>query len=280
MNTNQLVTTIEANWKKLAIFIALFTFLGLLLSLSINDSYKSTSVLLPSKNLVKESARTNNFIGSALGVTVGQSTLESETLKSSDFFRFLLSQGLDPTELFIEHKTYDQELVYSVDFINTGLVDEKKIKTDKFLVVAHNVYLGNLNITPFKNEDFVTISFSHSSPEIAYKWLNSSILELNRYLAQKTNLKASRSIEFLNQQLSSASSVEVRISLSDLLKQEIKKSMLSTNEEEFAYEFVQSPEVPSYVDFPNRILIIVLFFLISIFLSTIYLVFKTGNEEK
>jgi len=280
MNTNQLVTTIEANWKKLAAFIALFTFLGLLLSLSINDSYKSTSVLLPSKNLVKESTRTNNFIGSALGVTVGQSTLESETLKSSDFFKFLLSQGLDPTELFIEHTTYDQEFVYSVDFIDKGFVNEEKMKTDKFLVVAHKVYLENLNITPFKNEDFVTISFTHSSPEIAYKWLNSSILELNKYLARKTNLKASRSIEFLNQQLSSAISVEIRTSLSDLLKQEIRKSMLSTNEEEFAYEFVQSPEIPSYVDFPNRTLIIILFFLVSIFLSTIYLVFKSANEAK
>ena len=110
--------------------------------------------------------------------------------------KFLLSQGLDPTELFIEHTTYDQEFVYSVDFIDKGFVNEEKMKTDKFLVVAHKVYLENLNITPFKNEDFVTISFTHSSPEIAYKWLNSSILELNKYLARKTNLKASRSIEF------------------------------------------------------------------------------------
>lgn len=273
---NRLISSIKDN---LLTFLSISIFaigVSFFIAFTASPVYKSTAKLMPSNNLESEynSMSSNNVFQMAMGVGASETkTLETETLTSRDFFNYLI-ESKDMSELFIvEIDSTTGNFKY--DPLYGSLTTNNGTHSQKLLYIAYLKYLEFFTVTPDKTSNIVRLSFKHVSPDLAFSWLTDVISELNYYLALKTKNKATISTKFLNELLSKTTSMEVRQAIASLLESQIKKSMLSENNNEYAYTVIDSPAISTEIDGPNRSLIIFLGILLGFIFSLIYAIFRS-----
>jgi len=97
----------------------------------------------------------------------------------------------------------------------------------------------------------VSLFVEWSDPSLAAEWANELTTQLNRTMREREMRDASRSLEYLRQELSKSDVVEMRDALYKLIEEQEKRRMLASVYEQFAFR-VLDPAVAPQADEPVR----------------------------
>jgi hypothetical protein len=124
---------------------------------------------------------------------------------------------------------------------------------------SYDFFVANvLNISTANATRFVTLSVDHVSPYIARDWVELMILEINEQFRVREHELALSSIDYLNNQISITSVVEVRQALSELLQNQIQTSMLTNANPDYVFSVIDPPIPPELKYSPRRSIIVIL----------------------
>lgn len=273
--------------EKLLITISssLFLILSIIFSLSITNTYTSTSLLAPANNDDSLSSQLSNFssIGAFAGLTLpsnkASKSIEAiERIQSYNFFskNFLPKIKLENIMAVSRWNSKENKLVYDdslFDSNNNKWV--RNVKYPKSIIPssqeAYKVYLEAVAIIEDKKTSFVKISVDHKSPYISKKWLEIIIYEVNESMRNFDYVAAKENISYLNEISETTNIKTIKEVISKLLENEMQILMLTSSTDDYVFKSIDSPIAPEEKSKPNRFLIIfvgaILGFIISIFFA-------------
>ena len=267
---------------------SLFAIFSIIYSLYLPNIYQSQALLAPvqerqsSMSSFGQAANLASLAGISLGSSsAGDKSVEAiERIKSFDFFSkfFLPSIKLEDLMAVDSWNNSNNQLLYEEDSFDsdknvwlTGIPSEQQ---------AYGKYREKMSISQDKKTSFVTISIKHKSPNIAKRWTENIIEEINRSMREEEKNKVTNSIEFLNNQISSVNYNEIKQSISSLLEEQMKSLMLIEADENYIFKVISSPISPEKKSEPRRSIIVMLSTFFGFILSIIYvLIFKSKSKK-
>ena len=116
---------------------------------------------------------------------------------------------------------------------------------------------NHLVISKDRETGFITLSIKHQSPEIAKKWSELLIFNINSHFREKDKIEAEAAINYLNAQLLETNFAEVKEVLAALLQQEIQKLTLIEVNESYVFEYIDRPVIMEEKSEPSRAFIVI-----------------------
>ena len=104
-------------------------------------------------------------------------------------------------------------------------------------------FMSNLSIYKDPVSGFITIQIKHQSPFIAKKWVELVLDQINLFYREKDREQSIATVNFLNEQLSKTSIVEVKQAIAVLLQEEAKKPALIEASKYYVYDYIDAPAV-------------------------------------
>ena len=275
------------------VFILLITFVfaifSVLFALSLKDEYTATMVV---EEVVSQEA--SSVVPSGLGtfaafagisVPGGSSkdkkTFAVEILKTRDFFEKLTNEDDEFLNLLIAVDNYD--LISNTITYDESIYDPiaKKVRTSyletKTFDEIHSIFLNSISVAELETGS-VELSVTHYSPHIAKSWLDDIFLKLNQDVKQIEYLQAKKSLDFLNNELSTTTEVELKKVIAALIEKQIQTIMMSEITENFVFSVIDSSRLPDEKSYPHRsmicITITIFGFLFACFLVILRSFFK------
>ena len=126
------------------------------------------------------------------------------------------------------------------------------------LLEAHEEFLGILTVSEDKKTGYVTVSVEHQSPEIAARWVNWLVEDINAAVRAQDVEEANRSIEYLKQQVANTSLAELQAMFFELIQTQTQTVMLAQVRPEYVFKTIDPAVVPEKKSRPQRALICVL----------------------
>lgn len=140
------------------------------------------------------------------------------------------------------------------------------------LAQAFQLFDGRVrDITHDKLSGLITLSVEWTDPELAARWANGLIEQLNAEMRARAIASAADSVGYLEKELSSTSVVETRQSIGRLLEAQINRKMLATVTQEYAFRIVDRalpPEVDDEVR-PNKPLLLAVGIVVGLLLGIV-----------
>jgi capsular polysaccharide biosynthesis protein len=305
-NTNNIIYDDEINlselfsifWKDKVLIltlIAVFACSSILYSLSLPNVYKSQALLSPSEDEsnIKMASKFGGLAGLA-GISVpneagNKSTEAIARINSFEFFEnfFLpniLTQdlvavvGWEPNSNILK---YDDSVFDSEK--KEWIFDNNNLSSMPSNQEAYLEYKDILSVSQEQKTGFVTISVKHPSPYIAKEWTDLIINEINRSMRDIERRRASKSIDFLNNQFLRLNYDEIKESIANLLEEEMKSLMLTEADDDFVFKTINSAIVPERKFEPRRSVIVIvstmLGFMIGAVLSLIMHFMRNNSKN-
>ena len=284
INLNEVVKVLWKEKYKIFIFSFVFCIFGLLISFSTSDIYKSEAILASS-----DQSNLNNLldrysgIASLTGLNISGSgeidkvEMGIEIMSSLDFFE-KFSASKDILFLVAAVKGWDSKNdTFQIDQEVYDFKTKKWNSSGKFsingkpsLQDVHSKFIDNLDIEKDLDSGFLKISYKHFSPKAAKDILEELILQINELIRQKDISEAENSIKFLQEEMIKNKFIGVQSAMSNLIQSQMETIMVANASSEYLFKILSSPFVPERKDSPNRLLIVIITFLIGFFLSLIY----------
>lgn len=271
------------SYKKVTL-ISTFISAVIVIFIAINmpNIYQSKALLAPTnyEDDAMSTARKYSSIANIAGINIpsapsGNQTEAIETLSSFKFFeKNILPKIYLPNLMAI--KSWDPEL-------NLLKYDPKKYDLESKTWVRrvkppYKIKPSNqeaykhfrkkvFSISVDKETGYVDLYIQHHSPYISKKWLDLIVSEINSILREDQKNQSMRSLEFLNEQMSSTNITEIKQGLSSLVQNEIEKLMLIESSEDYIFKVIDPPISPEIKHEPQRGLICILGTLIGFFIG-------------
>ena len=269
--------------SKIFIAICVFCFAvgSVYYSLSIPNKFTSISLLKTNDGAVTsgQSSSGLDVLGSLAGVSLSgpastKSSLAIATLRSRDFLKHLLKVS-DSLPYLTVVEQYNKE-TKKIEFNNEVYDEENKIWIDSLkkpsFERAYKAYRKILDIRITK-QGFVELSVTHHSPQFAKDFLVLVINELNSLSRTRDLAESKASLEYLNRQLLETKQTDIRFSINELIKSELRRQMFANVQLEYLLKPLDSAFIPELKSSPNRPQICIngtlLGFLIGILISLI-----------
>lgn len=281
---NSDLTSLFALIKKnvLIFFMILLSvvFGGLVLAYSLPKTYLSESELMISEN--QSIGGAGNFsqingLASLTGINLPTGSTDKtafviSTLKSREFIRHLMSFD-EVTLNVVAAKSFDvngNRIIY-----NNSLYDENNKqwvdKAPSYLDV-HRAIQSMLNVSRDRMSNFIHISFEHISPVFAKEFLDLVIFELNEAMRSKDLLEAEKSLDYLRIKKSEVVSSDIKETINDLIKSQLKIQVLSNVKEDYLLTIIDEPYIPDKRHKPQRKLIVFISFILGLIFATIIVI--------
>lgn len=257
------------NQKLLIIFItALAAVTSVLYSLSIPNVYRSQALIIPIETKKSMSSslgglsslagmagislpgNSSNRKDEALAVLNTHQFLEKFIIKHDLLVPLMASNGWDKDNnaLLINPKVYDQ--------INNKWVSKNpNIKAKPSMQKAVKKFREIAAAKLDKKTGYVTVYVDSYSPQIAKEWVDLLIIDINTYMRMEEVSKSTKSLEYLNNQVSKTNITEIKNVLSELIKAETQTIMLSKSSPEYMFKTIDSAIVPEFKLSPKRSII-------------------------
>lgn len=271
-------------WNKKFFIVSLtsiFAIISVIYSLSLPNVYTSTSLLAPSNQEDTFTSRLGGMSGlaSLAGVNLSQSnaTTSEEAIGRVKSFNFFSNYILPNIKL--ENLLAVKEWVPESNTIiyDQGVFDSK---TNKWLDNDFNInntqpsnqqayrrYTDIFSINVDEENGFVSFSIEHQSPEIAKKWLDLIIYNINESMREIDKRDAQNAINFLNESTNTTSIQSIREVISAILESKMQTLMLASTNKAYVFKVLDSPIVPELKSGPFRSIICVIGTLIGGFIS-------------
>ena len=275
----------------IAYVTALLVIIGIIYSLLLPNIYQSKALLAP----VDESS---SLIGGALsqysglaglaginlptGETGSNSKKAFESLSSLNFFEnHVMPRIFLPDLMAIESWDHEKNIIIYDDSIfqkdsNTWVRNFSY--PQKLIPSAQESFETfedeNLSLREDFKTGYVTLSIKHQSPIIAKQWVEIIVEEVNSFYRQKDKETSEKAVIYLNKQIENTKLSEIRQVTASLLEKEIQKLTLVEANEDYVFEYVYPPSVMEEKSEPNRILIVILSFILGVFLGMIIVLYR------
>ena len=251
----------------LTIFFALLSFVY---SLFLPNIYQSKSILVPAFSQNSILASSSNF--SAVADMAGfkfpaennNKTKEAiERIKSYHFFEnyFLPNIRFENLVAIVGWESSTNEFIYDKNIydINTkkwnmSINEGGKPSNQE----AFEIYNEKVKIFENKSTSFVSITVEHYSPDIAKKWVNVIIENINENMRSQDQELAQNSINFLSKTIDSLNIKSLIDASSRIVEEQMKILMISSSNPEYIFKVLDPPISPEKISSPNRLLICII----------------------
>lgn len=280
LDLTQIRNFLQLNKKFILYFVSIGTFLFAIYAFSLPDQFKSSAVLkVNSDSSSSQNIQQYQGIASLIGIDVSsnsgvsKSNLAIEILSSKSFIKHLLS--LDD---------FSNQIINAVGFdtkTNKILYKNSNSTENDFLKV-HEVYFNEMLEISLDKKNFIKVSITHVSPIFSKTFLELMIKELNNLVKNQDMNEASSSLNYLKQLLPNTKDKELKNSIADLMKNNLKIMTLTNIKDDYILEYVDEPFLPREKDSPFRILIIIIGFFVSFFsaLTLLFIFSSLKNKRK
>ena len=275
----------QSKWIIIIMTVA-FAILSVTISLSLPNMYRSQAVLSP----VEESAGGLNLGGqlgglaSLAGVDLGPQSsnklgIALEVLNSTNFkMRFIEKHSLTEEvvaatgwSLETNELIFDDE-IYSAETDKWVRQVEPPKKTKPSLLEAAGSLSEYLTVSNNAETGMVTVAVEYYSPYVAKKWVDWLVHDVNEYMREREQIEATKSINYLNEQLSKTNIADVRTVLFELIEEQQKTLMFTEVRDEYIFETVDSAVTQEEKSKPSRALICIIGTLLGGVLAAFYVI--------
>lgn len=266
----------------------IFSVIFIVYSLTIQNVYKAEAIYEirskdESSNSLSSLASRYGGIASLVGINFSQggddSFLVIEKLKSKSFAKHLSKiEGIKQNFFAVEkydpiNKTIEYDLdIYDPSKAEWTLIRDGKVHEPTALEFF-DALNARLNVDVNTETGFLEISFFHRSPEFASDFIKTAIKEINRISKNQDKAKANFALEYLNDRLVKTPSKDVRESINELIKTQLRILMISDVNDNYLLEPIDPPYIPEEKYSPSRKLYAILGFLLGAFLGIFYTLF-------
>lgn len=267
------------------VVVTVFALSSVIYSLLLPNKFTSEISL---KVMLNQDSQQSNRIGgisSLIGMNLNNANSESEILKSmilsNSFARNLIKyEGI--SEKIIAAKRYDiktGEIIFDkneYDQVTSEWIRDVSYpfkKVPSYLEV-YEAYSDDLKVTIDESSGLMEISYTHISPNFSKYFVDLIVQEVNRVMKTRDNMESSKSLDYLNKELSSATKLEVRKAIGSLVETQLKKDMLLNISDEYALSTVNASFIPELKSSPNRAFICILGTFIGFFISIILVMIR------
>ncbi|MDC1470219.1 Wzz/FepE/Etk N-terminal domain-containing protein [Gammaproteobacteria bacterium] len=257
--------------KNIIFFItSISAILSVIYALSLPNVYSSNALLAPTSSQESLSSKLGQFSGLAniagFSIPSQKASKSEEAIKrinSFDFFQnyFLANIKLENLVALKEWSAKEDKLIYNESLIDAKngkwLLDKKNRSQKPSDQEAFKTYKMILSINEV-GAGFYSISIEHRSPNIAKKWLDIIILNINESMRDIDKEASLNSINFLNKLQTSNNMKSSKEMIANLLENQIQTLMLASSDKAYVFKIIDSPLSPEKKSGPSRALICIL----------------------
>ena len=274
---------------KLAIikFSAGVTFLAFIYALSIPNSYKSYTLLVPQEQSKPSLGGGLAALAGMAGVSLGGGSADASTsletiLKDYNFNKVVIEKhGLVER---ISSSVQEKNLIFAFGFggiyqlLNGGDDTDSEALTsmDEKIYSAFKSLQGMLSISSDKKSGLITLAANANDRFLAKELVEIYLKELTAHLKQMEIKEVLKKIKFYKQELVTTSDIQLKTQISSLLSSLVQKRVLSSSNEFYVVSQMIAPRVAHVKEKtkPKRSLIIVLAIIISLIIGVLGVFFK------
>lgn len=284
LNLEGIYLFFKESLNRIIISAVVFSIIGIVYSLSLEDKYTSVAKVLPgsldeSRALGGLSAISGltgvNLSGNGIKVLIAKETINSKKFLNSFLEREMNSQHIIATKKWDKEK---REIVF--DFEIYDPVEEKWIyrnKVDSELGPTRGelreAFLSSFSAEEDEDTQVFELTFTHLSPYLAKQILENYISALNESVKEDDLRDSQERYDYLKTKFSETNIVAIQQNISTLMSEELK--ILSTlRNKDYAFKVIDPPDLPEKKSGPFRSLICITFGLFGIFFGVILSLFK------
>ncbi|MDA8815000.1 Wzz/FepE/Etk N-terminal domain-containing protein [Luminiphilus sp.] len=253
---------------------ALSVTFALMIALSLPNIYTARTILAPSESsstglggLMQQYGGLASLAGLSLptGGEGSRAQLGMELIKSRSFLgAFVKRHDILPELMAV--KSWDIEsgsLLYDpkiYDAASEQWVRKVKLPYDArpSILEAHKEFIKILKVSKDKQTGYISVSIEHQSPIVAAQWVNWLIQDVNTEVKNQVVDEATRSIDYLTQQVESTSLTDLKAMFFELIQSQTETIMLAEVRNEFVFKAIDPAVIPEEKTKPSRLLICVL----------------------
>lgn len=259
--------------KKIVISITLlFAIFSVIYSIQLPNQYTSKALIAPSSSSESPNSNLRSYssLASLAGINMTSGTQDKSAeaiarLKSFDFFskHFLPNIKL---ENLLAVDSWDQK-TNTITYIDSSFREGAWVVGKPSTQDAYRVYNSIFKIEKDNSTGFVTMSITNKSPEIAKKWLDILIFNINESMRYNDRVEFERALIYLNQLLDDNNTVEIKNVVVNLISEQTKSLMMVAANPEYIFKSIDPPIVPDKKSSPYRAMICIVGTVIGFFLS-------------
>lgn len=268
------------------VITTLFAVASVIYAIKQPNIYKSEALLAPAEQeqagglgaLAGQFGGLASLAGVNLGSngSVDKTQMAIEVLKSRQFTSDFIQKHNILADLMAV-KAWDMktnEIIYDEEIFeakrNKWLREvEAPFKPKPSMQEAYKVFEKIINIKKDNETGMVSLSIEHFSPIIAQQWVNWLITDINQTMKERDVIEATKSTNFLAQQLEQTKIADIRTVLYKLVEEQTKTIMFANVRDEYIFKTIDPALVPEEKFKPQRALIV----LISTFFAGVLSVF-------
>jgi uncharacterized protein involved in exopolysaccharide biosynthesis len=263
---------LRAQWKLLLCMFVLGAGIAAGIVFQMRNVYKARVIVAPTAEqseggLKKELGGIAELAGIDIGGGGGRKVEALAVLNSKGFVRqFIVKNNLLPI-LFSER--WDEAA--------NAWGNRAKPPT---MEMAIKRFMGRRTVDENVKSGLVTIDFEWYSPELAAKWANGMIELVNERMRETDIHTADGSLEYLNRELASANTVELRDAISHLIEQQEDNKMVATVQRDYAYHYIDPAIPPETKSGPMRSLFVAAGGILGFMLGMLFVVLRRRSLRR
>ena len=188
----------------------------------------------------------------ALEILQSREFLVSFARKRSMIPDLLAVDRWDPTtgKLMLDSKLFDVEQSKWIQW--SGESHLKPSDEDIFVSLLQKVIVER----KIYNRDILKIALEHQSPLLAKRWLEWIVHDLNQRMRVDSSNRAADTVARVTEQMGTVSDVYARDFLFDIISTQTAVRVLAEGHENYVFEILDAPNVPSSRVRPRKVLIV------------------------
>lgn len=275
IDLKELFKTIWENKIKIFIFSTVVTLLTLIYTLSIPNSYKSSTLLIPEGQSKSTLGGLGALAGMA-GINIGSGTeldtatsfksiLDDYSFQQRIIKKYNLDKKLDDNTNYIF--ALNSRAIY--DFLNNDI--KKDLNEEEKIFLVNKELKSIINISSDKKSGAITISAEHPNRQLIKELVEIYLKELTTHLRNIEMTNVDSQLKYYNSEISKTQDINIKNQLAQVVSGLVQKKVLSMANPYYNVKQLVKPQVPNIKEKtkPKRALLIV----VSLVTSTILAIF-------
>ena len=249
--------------------------ISLVVALSLPNLYNASAVLAPAETTsggLSGIMQEYSGLASLAGVSLpgrnrgGRTQLALQLMKSRAFTAdFIERRNILPELMAAESwDTVAGKVLFDPDFYDAATKEwvrniNKSPKAAKpSAQEAYKAFTDILSVSEDKDTGYVFVSIEHLSPNVAARWVNWLVEDVNLAVKTQDVLEAERSIRYLKQQVASTSVADLQAVFFTLIQSQTETVMLAEVRPQYVFKTIDPAVPPEQKSGPQRVLICIL----------------------
>lgn len=275
IDLRELFNTINKNRVKIFILTLIITSLAVIYALSIPNSYKSQTILVPQTE-AKPSLGGLSALAGMAGVDLGGSgQIDAATSFETILKDYSFEQYMIEKYNLIDKFTLKQEnLVFALSF--DGFYNmfhfessEDSVNIEEKTYSTYQKILTTLSISTDKKSGLITLSAESIDRFLSKELVEIYLVELTNYLRKTEMQNVDKQIKFYKNEFNNIADISIKTQLGNLAAGLLQKKVLAEANEYYNVKQLTKPQVAYIRDKtkPKRSLIVIVAFITSIILG-------------